>query len=508
MFIRLDGDGPAWRQIYRRIREAILEGKLVPGSRLPATRRLAGELGVARITVVQAYEQLAAEGYLDARAGAGTRVAATLHGLIDKQADNREGPAPRLSAYAGRALDAAPAEPPGGASRSLQWDFQYGQPEAGAELLGNWRRALRRAAGKLPVGYPDPRGEPALRECLATYLREQRGILADPKQIMVAGGTQQALELIGRCVIGPGDRVVIEEPHYQGARHAFEALGANLVHAAVDEDGLQTDGLPEDGGNNPETPVRLAYITPSHQFPLGGVLPVSRRLALLQWASRNDAFIIEDDYDSEYRHAGIPLQSLYGLDRNERVIYVGSVSKVLFPALRLGYVVLPISWIEPMRQVKWIADRGTTPLEQLALAELFRAGDFRRHIKNTARKLSQRRQALVAALETHFGTDIEILGTRSGMHLVVRWPELDGAGTNEIVQAAARHGVGVYPTNDYYDNQPPNAVELLLGYATLTPADIQTAIRKLFSVYAGVYAGLPGLRPDRLYNGRAMHNPG
>lgn len=473
MLIHLTDDAPAYRQIYRGIRQAILDGRLGPGIRLPASRRLASDLGVARITVVQAYDQLTAEGYLDARRGAGTWVATDLRGLLDRRAPPPGPSTPHLSAYAARAVTAAPATPAGRARQPLRRDFRYGEPEVTGELLADWRRALRRAAQGPPTGYPDPQGEPQLRDCLAAYLRDHRGVLADPGQIMVVAGTQQALELIGRCVLDPGDRVVIEEPHYQGARHALRALGAELVPVAVDADGLRTDTLPE--GQDTDSPG-LACVTPSHQFPLGSVLPVPRRLALLDWARRHGAFVIEDDYDSEYRHEGPPLQSLHSLDRTDRVLYVGTLSKVLFPALRLGYVVLPPSWVEPMRQVKWLADRGSSPLEQLALAELFRTGAFRRHTESTGRRLSYRRRVLVAALERHFGESIEMLGTRSGMHLTVRWPSRGRRETGPLLAKAARRGVGLYPTAPYYDGAPPAHLELLMGYAALSPASIRAGV--------------------------------
>ncbi|MDQ2069919.1 MocR-like pyridoxine biosynthesis transcription factor PdxR [Natronospira bacteriovora] len=479
---RLEGKEPAYRQIYQQIREAILAGQLPPGSRLPATRRLAEELGVARITVVQAYEQLGAEGYLESRRGAGTRVAKALAGLLEARASGHGAPPPRLSALARYVLKHTPARRVDQPAPALKYDFQYGRPLVSPELLADWRRALKQAAAHPGIAYPDPMGDPTLRECLAAHLREHRGLLADPARIMIVSGTQQALDLIGRCILDPGDGAVIEDPQYQGTRHALSALGARLITVPVDGDGLCTDALPEANGKN-DSPIKLACVTPSHQFPLGGVMPVSRRLALLQWAARRDAWIVEDDYDSEYRHEGPPLQSLYSLDRSKRVIYIGTGSKVLFPGLRLGYVVLPGSWVEPMRQLKWLNDRGRPTLEQGALVELFRSGAFRRHLERTARHLTERRQALVSALEEHFGDSVEILGSRAGMHLVARWPDRAAKSAPKLIHAAADQGVGIYGTAAYYLNAQPRYLALLLGYATLDPDQIREGVRKLRAIW-------------------------
>ncbi len=478
MFLRLTGEAPAFREIYGQLREAILDGRLGPGMRLPASRRLARELGVARITVVQAFDQLTAEGYLEARRGAGTWVTTDVHGVIDRRPHPSAGPAPSLSGYAARAAAAAPAATPRW-TPAPRWDFQYGQPEVPDELLRDWRRAIRRAARQRPTGYPDPQGEPALRECLAAYLRDHRGILTDPDRILVVGGTQQALELIGRCALDPGDGVVIEDPHYQGAGHAFRALGAAVEPIAVDDDGLRTGDLPRRRRSDTEAAPKLAYVTPSHQFPLGSVLPVARRLALLEWAHEHEAFVVEDDYDSDYRHTGPPLQTLHSLDRAGRVVYVGTLSKVLFPGLRLGYIVLPRAWVEPMRHVKWLADRGTSAQEQLALAELFRTGAFRRHTDSAARRLAHRRHVLVRSLERRFGDSLEVLGTHTGMHISVRSRSHGRAAAHRLVEAAARRGTGLYTTEPYYADTPPDRLELLLGYAALTPAAIRAGIKQL-----------------------------
>lgn len=466
----LDGEGPAYGQIYAHLRGGILRGDLAPGTRLPGSRKLASALGVARITVVQAYERLGAEGFIEARRGAGSRVTPDLGKLPGR---TERAAAPRLAPYARRVLAAPTGGRCGGKSPSVPYDFQYGRPGLTPELKADWCRALRRACTGLTPDYPEVAGDPDLRECLAAYLRDHRGIPAEPERILITTGAQQALDLIGRVVLEPGDRVALEEPHYQGARQAFEALGARTVAVPVGRDGLQTARLPE------RPAPRLAYVTPSHQFPLGGVLPAAARLALLEWAGRRRATIIEDDYDSEFRHEGGPLQSLCGLDRGGRVLYMGTFSKVLFPALRLGYLVAPQAWIEPLARVRWLADRGGPPLEQRALAGLFRSGAFRRHVERTARRLAARRQVLVDALEEHFGDDIQILGARSGMHLVIRFPHLGVAGVDRLAGAAEQLGVGVYTTAAYYADARHRRPDLLLGYGDLDRERIRAGVAGL-----------------------------
>src|SRR5262249_11942934 len=340
MLIRIDDSKLLYRQIYDHFREAILSGRLHAGAPLPSTRALATELGVSRRTVLIAYDQLLAEGYTVGRVGSGTVVAA----LPWPRRPRPAAPAPggrrprhavavRMSAYAERLTRAAPLPPPEWRLREypLRYDFSYGLPSIESFPRQTWRRLFARCiktASARTLAYGSPEGHPTLREAIARYLERGRAVNCDPSQIVIVGGSQQALDRTARVLLNPGDGVVMEEPHYQGAREVFAAVGARLIPVPVDAEGLQVEHLPPRPGG-----ARLAYVTPSHQFPTGGTMPLSRRIELLDWAERVGAYILEDDYDSEFRYGDRPVPAVQGLDRTGRVAYMGTFSKVLFPAL-------------------------------------------------------------------------------------------------------------------------------------------------------------------------------
>jgi GntR family transcriptional regulator / MocR family aminotransferase len=300
-----------------------------------------------------------------------------------------------------------------------------------------------------------------------------RGIDADPERVVIVNGTQQALDLIARALLNPGDRVLIEEPHYTGARCALTAAGGDLIPAVVDDEGIR---LPK--ASRRKSRVRLAYVTPSHQFPTGVVLSMTRRLELLSWASRVGALVIEDDYDSEYRYDGPPLQALAGLDQQERVIYVGTFSKILFPALRLAYLVLPKSLVEPIVTMKAVADTGTPVLEQLTLADFISQGHLDRHLRRTNATNAARRSALVEALRREFADRVEICGANAGLHLLAWLKGRDGGPIKEVWRKAQMVGVGFYPVDAFYMT-PPNRTGMVLGYAPLREHEIRRGIRHL-----------------------------
>jgi GntR family transcriptional regulator/MocR family aminotransferase len=299
---------------------------------------------------------------------------------------------------------------------------------------------------------------------------------AKPERIVIVNGTQQALDLVCRVLLNPGDRVLIEEPHYTGARCAFLAAGSELVASLVDENGIR---IPK--ATRMKRGVRLAYVTPSHQFPTGVVLPLARRLELLDWASRVGAFIVEDDYDSEYRYDGPPLQALAGLDREGRVIYVGTFSKILFPALRLGYLVLPESLVEAVTAAKAIGDTGAATLEQLALADFIRMGHFDRHLRRTNASNAARRNALVAAVREEFADRAEVYGANAGLHLLAWVKGRSGGIIADAHRKAENAGVGLYTVDSFY-LKPPKRTGIVLGYAPLRERDIYEGIRRLAAV--------------------------
>ena len=487
MWLELDGDGPLHQQAYRGLRRAILEGALRPGARLPATRTLAREAGLSRNTLLQAYEQLLDEGYVVARTGAGTFVAQSLPDerlgvAVARAADRREprrAPATPLpvSAQGRRILAGAPRAGVSWAipRKHLPYDFRYGEPAYGDLPLESWCRLLGRHARRASasrLAYGDPAGAPELRRALADYLRRARGVACTPEQILVTHGSQQAIDLVGRVLVDPGERVALEEPCYTGLRFAFGAYGAELVPIPVDGDGLVVEALAACGT------LRGACVTPSHQFPTGGILSLERRLSLLAWAEREDAFVLEDDYDGEYRYEGRPVPSLQGLDRAGRVLYVGTASKLLFPSLRTGWLVVPEPLVRAFTLAKAYTDTGTSTLEQRVLAEFVEEGHLERHVRRSRLRNGARREALEQAVARHLSGAAELEGTRAGLHGLLRVPELPAAREAELRHACEARGVGIYPVRPYYA-RPPRRAGFLLGYAALSEADIEEGIARL-----------------------------
>lgn len=477
MWIPLDGPAPLHTQVYEHVRDAVLEGRLPPGQRLPSSRALADDLGVSRTVVLQAYDRLGAEGFVESRVGAGTFVRADLplpSGLRSRESTPAR-PPPRLSQWARRfrigsrraEVAAAPAAP-----SSAAIDFAYGAPDAKAFPGALWRRCLSRAARSVPTGYAHAGGSWTLRRAVAGYLARSRGVIADPSQILVVAGSQQALDLASRLFLDPGDRVVLEEPQYQGARHVFEAAGATLLPVPVDEDGLDTEALPVGSG------ARLIVVTPSHQFPSGGVLPLSRRLRLLSWAREEGVVVLEDDYDAEYRYDVPPVRAIYGLDEGGMVLHAGTFSKVLFPGLRLGYLVMPSDLVGPALAAKWLTDRHSPVLEQEALARFIEDGHFERHIRRTRGLYGARRRALLDALASELGPRIRIVGADAGMHVLVWLPELSSDRLPELRDLARARGVELHPITPYYLGGPPGA-GLLFGYSTVPEDRITEGVRIL-----------------------------
>lgn len=454
------------RQLYGQLRAAILGGRMQAGERLPATRGLAEQLGVARSTVARAYDDLLSEGYIEGRAGSGTYVSSALAAEAPAPSD---GWTPALSEWARRALrtplPGAPDQVP-----VLAFDFRPGTPDWEAFPRQIWWRLLGRrlrAGGELDR-YGDPAGYPALREAIARHLAASRAVVCRPEQVVIVNGTQQAIDLLARLLLAPGDPVVVEEPGYPEARRVLSAYGASIATAPVDGRGLRPDALPE-------TAARLVYVTPSHQFPTGVTLSLERRLRLLEWARRSDALVIEDDYDSEFRYAGRPVESLQGLDRAERVVYLGTFSSVLFPPLRVGYAVLPPRLVGPFVEAKWLADRGTGMLDQQALADFLGEGHFTRHLRRMRRLGRERRDALLGALRRHLGTVASVPAAETGTHVMLPLRDVDD---RAAARAAALRGVGVYPARPYYTSSPPQSA-LLLGYAALAEPAIDEGVRRL-----------------------------
>ncbi|ALN87285.1 PLP-dependent aminotransferase family protein [Lysobacter capsici] len=468
MYLPLDGRGPLHGQLVRSLKEAVLAGRLPAGMRFPPTRLLAQQLGVSRNTVLAAYEQLRAEGFMQARVGSGSYVA-----LPGAPVQPRSEPPTRIaaqSAYARRLRRYHDhANIPGRRAPGTLHSFQYGVPFTNPLLTSAWARALSHAAAYQPPNYPPAQGLPALRAAVCEYLSLRRGVQAAPEDVVICTGTQQAISLTARVLLDEGDEVAIEEPQYFAVREALQIHGARLLPVPVDGEGLRTDLLPE-------RPPRLICVTPSHQFPTGALMSLPRRRALLDYANRHECWIFEDDYDGEFRYDAQPHAALAGLDDGRRVIYTGTFSKVLFPSLRLGYIVAPPGLRDDFISAKWCDDFGSPGIEQAALAHFLADGGFERHLRRTAKTLKQRRDVLLESLRRLTGDAVQIDDSHAGMHLVVWLRGRDAAQGAAFIAFAQARGLGLYSIAPYYF-EPPDRAGLLFGYGALSVVEIEEAAR-------------------------------
>ena len=479
-----NGAAGTGRRIYDLLRSQIADGTLPPGARAPSTRALAAELGVSRTTVTAAFEQLAAEGFLVTSVGRVARVASRLAPPATPGPSRRAASASSLSAFGRRVkkmgLSALPA------AERCRVDFLYGAVASRDFPALLWRRAYQSAvlSQQHSLYYAPPEGDASLLRALQGYLARARGLRCDAEQIVVVHGSQQAIDLCARVLLDPGDAFVFEDPGYLMARRCFEATGAALLAVPVDANGLDTARLPRDDR------ARLAYVTPSHQFPLGGTLPIGRRQELLHWAQRQRAWVIEDDYDGEFRYGQRPIDALQSIDTEGRVIYVGTFSKALSPQLRLGYLVLPPDLVPVFRQAKRLTDRHAPVWEQRALSSLIDSGAYERHVRRLRREHERRRAALLDAIARYLPGDARVVGAAAGLHLVLWLPSVSRRDEPVLVAAARQRGVGVYPVSPLFaiptPHGQPRPAGLVLGYAALTVQQIQQGIRGLADVIAGL----------------------
>lgn len=442
---------------------------MVSQMRLPASRELAETLGVSRNTVVRAYDQLYAEGYIEGRTGDGTYVAELGSGVPAALPSRLAVQIPqvlqaRLKAY-------GPGAPRKGPPRA----FRLGLPAFDLFPFDVWSRLQAqfwRAPGPEQLGYGEAAGDRRLREMIAAYLRNGRGLRCTPEQVLVTSGAQQAISLCSQLLLQPGDSVAVENPCYRAAAQTFAVAGARLRGITVDEDGMDTRQLAALHG------CRLAYVTPSHQYPSGVTLSLARRLELLEWAERSQAWIIEDDYDGEYRYSGAPLATLASLDRQGRVLYVGTFSKVLFPALRLGYLVAPPALVEPLTQLRTLNVRHSEVGNQAVLAEFIAAGHFQRHIRRMRRAARSRLDALIRDWP---GAEagVELPMVQAGLHVCVPLPSL--ARERELLKKAAAVGVELSALSDYCLAEPGQAPRagLVLGFAGVDEQQVEQALERL-----------------------------
>ncbi|HWK45896.1 MAG TPA: PLP-dependent aminotransferase family protein [Stellaceae bacterium] len=467
---------PLFRQLYNELRRVILSGAAAPGSRLPATRYLAAKLAVSRTSVVSVYEQLLAEGYVEGRIGSGTFVSRDM--LEPPLAPKKTKAAPSrvpaaqptpVARYAGLKPDY---------NQFAAIPFNTGRCSVDERTLKVWRRlttAQLRRVDPLWLGYSDPCGSPRLREAVAGYLRAARGVHCDPAQIMILSGVQQAIDLVVKVLVEPGDAVWIEDPTYPALHAALQAARAKIVPVPVDSHGIiVSDGIAA-------SPIaRAVYVTPSHQSPSGVVLSMARRLELLAWARDARSWVIEDDYDGEFRYAGRPLASLQGIDRGERVIYLGTFSKVLFPGLRLGYAVIPYELLDAMTAARFLTDRHSPGLTESVVTEFIEQGHFGAHLRRMCAQYRGARDYLVGAVNAQLGAFLEVTAPDQGMQLMARLrPGLDDAA---VARAALARGVVVRPLSALYlAAQPVSA--LMLGFTGYETQALQAGVDRLTAVF-------------------------
>ena len=455
---------PLHRQVYESIRGAILDGELRPGDRLPPTRVLAERLSVARATVTQAYDQLHAEGYLNGQQGSGTYVAP----LPTDHDPSPPGTPIQLSAW-GRRLAAEPRVSLRPSDLDVRFDLRPHRVALDSFPWDAWRAAVDAALTTDPAALASPpaAGLLPLREAIAAHVRRYRSVRCSPDQVIVVSGSQQGLNLLLQLLADPADAAVMEDPGYPTARLALEAHGVTVCRVPVDESGLQVDRLPA-------CPIpRLILVTPSHQEPTGAALSLPRRLALLDYAARVGTVVIEDDYDSEFRFEGSPIESLQGLDRHERVVYAGTFSKSLLPGLRIGFLIVPSNLAQPVVAAKSVWDSGSPSLEQAALTQFLASGEYERHIRRMRRIYRSRRDATIAAFQKHFGPTVQIGQRPGGLNLLVQFDV--GLSETEIDARASATGVALRSASAYYAAPPPLPT-YLIGFGATDESTIDEAI--------------------------------
>lgn len=493
-FVRLDRrkSQSLTAQLYHSLRMAIESGLLSKGFRLPSTRDLALQLSVSRTTIINAYEQLIAEGYLTGAVGRGTHVSHRLpeeslmvkfyrtekpiRESVETDATKRAGEG--LSSF-GKSLAKADHGNLFG-SNELK-PFRASVPALDEFPIGLWAKIVRKTWREMDLSslsYGDAEGHRPLRRAIANYVRGFRGVRCTDDQVMVVNGTQQAFDVITRLVVDPGDKILFESPGYSRAKQAFQSVDAKLVHVPVDLQGMNIAWASQHAKDS-----RLAYVTPSHQFPLGVTMSIERRMQLLELAHQHQIWIVEDDYDSEFRYAHRPIPALQGLDTGDRTIYVGSFSKVIYPSLGIGYAIVPPSLMEGFRKVLAMVGRPPSRVDQIVLTEFIEEGHFARHLRRMRTVHDERRTVLVDAIREQLCDVLEIVGADAGLHCTAI---LDGNWSDvAVANEAASRGVLLRPLSSCFEGNPRSVYQngLVFGFACSTPSQIRGAIRKIMPIF-------------------------
>jgi GntR family transcriptional regulator/MocR family aminotransferase len=478
---------PLHRQVYDGYRDAILRGDLLPGQKIPSSRELAAEIRISRFPVLHAYAQLLAEGYFESRIGSGTFISSALPGKLTPlgfPSEKKSGPPGRRPVA--RRTSLYPAFPRNSHLRAWgsfglhqpacdQFPFKIWSGLVNQHSRNPWQSSLQRV---------DPMGSYRFRQVLCRHLRTARSVKCEPEQIMIVSGSQQALDITARVLLDPGDAVLVEEPGYNLQRTVLTAAGCRLKLVPVDDQGMDISRSPYCPG------AKAAFVTPSHQFPLGSTMSATRRLHLLNWAQREGAWIVEDDYDSEFRFDARPIASLQGLDVNERVIYVGTFSKVLFPSLRIGYMVIPRDLVPLFEAVRFATDIFPPYLYQEVLADFMELGHFGRYIRKMRRIYGERRVVLIQSIQSEFGDFFQVQGSSAGMHIPVMLPE--GFNDVEISARASLERLVLWPLSRYYAGVHPRH-GFALGFGNTSTDHIPAAIKRLHGLILdrAVHESLP-----------------
>lgn len=467
LFLDRGDDRSLSRQLYDQLRDAIGDGRLPPGGRLQPTRVVAEELGVARSTVTEAYGRLTAEGYIEGRRGGGS--------VVQANAAAHAPPAPARTALTPTPEASAVRRYSTDFAADARYDLTPGRVDARLFPLVEWRRCANRALGELAgqLGhYTNPIGSSELRRAVTQWLTRSRGIAATPDQIVITHGAGNAVDVLARVLLRPGDVAAVEEPGYPPVTNLLRSQGIEVVGVPVDEDGLVVDALPD--------AARLVYVTPSHQYPLGMALRRDRRLALLRWASRCGAAVVEDDYDSEFRHSSSPMEPLHRLDRDGRVIYVGTFSKILSPVVRIGFAVVPPGLVEAVTAVRQAVDFGPSPLVTVALTDFVDRGHLDRHLRRARRVYATRHRAIMSALTTLAGSEVTPLPSQAGLHVAVL---AEAAAHVRVFERASHRGLRLSSLGSTYQFGEPHA-GIVLGFGAIATAAVPDAIELLGSCLA------------------------